>query len=119
MFGRRRNIPTHPAYASEYDPRVTAGERPDDAPSVCAVVVTYNRLDLLTRCLEHLEAGSRPPDSILVVDNASTDGTAAMLAERGGVEVLRLAQNGGGAGGFERGLEHAFRQGHDWLWLLD
>jgi GT2 family glycosyltransferase len=98
---------------------VRTSERPDDAPTVCAVVVTYNRAELLARCLDHLERGSRPPDSILVVDNASTDGTGELLAGRGGVETLRLAENGGGAGGFERGLEHAYRQGHEWLWLLD
>lgn len=94
-------------------------EGPDQAPSVCAVVVTYNRLELLTRCLEHLERQSRPPDSILVIDNASTDGTEEMLAGRPGVEAMRLPTNVGGAGGFERGLETASSRGFDWLWLLD
>jgi rhamnopyranosyl-N-acetylglucosaminyl-diphospho-decaprenol beta-1,3/1,4-galactofuranosyltransferase len=82
-------------------------------------VVTYNRRDLLVRCLDHLEKQSRPPERILVVDNASSDGTAEMLATRDGVEVLRLAENLGGAGGFERGLEHAHARGYEWIWLLD
>ena len=94
-------------------------EGPDHAPTVCAVVVTYNRLELLTRCLDHLERQARPPDAILVVDNASTDGTEEMLARRPGVEVMRLERNLGGAGGFERGLEAAHAKGFDWLWLLD
>ena len=45
--------------------------RPADtirAVGVCAVVVTYNRRDLLVECLEHLERQSRRPDRILVVD---------------------------------------------------
>lgn len=94
-------------------------ERPDRAPTVCAVVVTYNRAELLAHCLDHLERQSRPPDAILVVDNASTDSTPELLAARERVEVLRLPENSGGAGGFERGIERAYEQGHDWLWLLD
>jgi rhamnopyranosyl-N-acetylglucosaminyl-diphospho-decaprenol beta-1,3/1,4-galactofuranosyltransferase len=98
---------------------VSASEGPDDARRVCAVVVTYNRRDLLERCLEHLERQSRPADGILVVDNASSDGTPELLAGRTGVDVLRLESNLGGAGGFERGIEHAHRDGYEWIWLLD
>src|SRR4051812_36690273 len=105
--------------AHSYDPRVSASEGPDHAHSVCAVVVTYNRRDLLARCLDHLERQSRPPEGILVVDNASTDGTAELLASRHGVEVMRLPENRGGAGGFERGLERAHASGYEWIWLLD
>jgi rhamnopyranosyl-N-acetylglucosaminyl-diphospho-decaprenol beta-1,3/1,4-galactofuranosyltransferase len=86
---------------------------------VCAVVVTYNRRDLLVECLDHLERQSRPPDRILVVDNASTDGTAELLDAREGVDVMHLPDNLGGAGGFERGLERAHADGHEWMWLLD
>ena len=87
--------------------------------TVCAVVVTHNRRDLLIECLDRLQAQSRPPEGILVVDNASTDGTSELLAERDGIEVERLDENAGGAGGFEHGLETAFRAGYDWMWLLD
>jgi GT2 family glycosyltransferase len=96
--------------------RTTEGE---GGATVGAVVVTYNRLELLTRCLEHLKRQTRPPDAILVVDNASTDGTAEMLAARDDVQVLSLNANLGGAGGFERGLAAAHGDGHDWIWLLD
>ena len=96
-----------------------ANQGHQDAPTVCAVVVTYNRLELLTRCLEHLTQQSRRPDAILVVDNASSDGTAEMLAARDDVTVMRLEENLGGAGGFERGLEAAHAAGWDWAWLLD
>jgi GT2 family glycosyltransferase len=83
------------------------------------VVVTYNRRDLLERCLDHLERQSQRPDGILVVDNASSDGTAEFLARRDRVDVLRLEDNLGGAGGFERGIERAHAEGYEWLWLLD
>jgi len=42
---------------------------------VCAIVPTYNRKDLLTNCLKAILSGSVVPESIIVVDNASTDGT--------------------------------------------
>jgi rhamnopyranosyl-N-acetylglucosaminyl-diphospho-decaprenol beta-1,3/1,4-galactofuranosyltransferase len=90
-----------------------------NAPTVCAVVVTYNRRDLLERCLDCLDSQTRPPDLILVIDNASTDGTAEALAGREGCEVLTLDENLGGAGGFEQGLTAAYERGFDWIWLLD
>ena len=88
--------------------------------SVCAIVTTYNRRDLLAECLAALEAQTRRPDATVVVDNASTDGTAAMLREQHpGVELLALAGNEGSAGGFHEGLAHGHRRGFDWFWLMD
>ncbi|MGI8557949.1 MAG: glycosyltransferase family 2 protein [Solirubrobacteraceae bacterium] len=88
--------------------------------NVCAVVVTHNRRELLRECLAALEAQSRPPDRVLVVDNASTDGTATMLAEEyPDVDLVRLTSNGGGAGGFHEGLRRGHSAGADWIWLMD
>jgi len=88
--------------------------------SVWAVVVTHNRRQSLSRCLDAILMQRRPPDRIMVVDNASTDGTRAMLAERyQQVEVLALTVNEGGAGGFHRGLAQAHAGGAEWLWLMD
>ena len=93
----------------------------DGPPTVCAVVVTCNRRALLEECLDRLEGQSRPVDSVLVVDNASTDGTRELLAERSGngVEALHLPVNRGGAGGFKLGLAEAYRRGAEWIWLMD
>jgi GT2 family glycosyltransferase len=88
-------------------------------PSVCAVVVTYNRHDLLVECLDRLEQQTRRPDQVLVVDNASTDQTGAMLAARERIEVMTLGENLGSAGGFAEGMRSAHAAGHEWLWLLD
>jgi GT2 family glycosyltransferase len=92
----------------------------DSGSSVCAVVVTYNRAELLAECLDRLQAQTRPPDRILVLDNASTDETPELLATRDGIEVLRLEENGGASGGFASGIQHAYDTGdEDWFWLLD
>jgi rhamnopyranosyl-N-acetylglucosaminyl-diphospho-decaprenol beta-1,3/1,4-galactofuranosyltransferase len=90
------------------------------SPGVCAIVVAYNRAALLRECLAALRGQSRPPDAILVVDNASTDGTREMLrAEFPGATVLALTTNSGGAGGFHAGMKWAYREGFGWLWLMD
>jgi rhamnopyranosyl-N-acetylglucosaminyl-diphospho-decaprenol beta-1,3/1,4-galactofuranosyltransferase len=89
--------------------------------SVAVVVVTYNRAALLTRMLAGLAALAWPPDAVIVVDNASTDHTATVLA---GVtdlplQVIRPEENLGGSGGFHLGVEAAYEQGYDRIWLLD
>ncbi|MEM2370842.1 MAG: glycosyltransferase family 2 protein [Candidatus Bathyarchaeia archaeon] len=87
---------------------------------MAAVVVTFNRRYLLRECLEALLTQTRPLDEIIVVDNASTDQTCAMLAERfPTVTIVALDENLGGAGGFAEGIKVAYAHGHDWIWLLD
>ncbi len=88
--------------------------------TVCAVVVTHNRKDLLRECLLAIQAQSRPTDEILVVNNACTDGTSSFLAEQfPGIRVLEMKRNEGGAGGFYAGVKWAYELGFDWIWLMD
>ena len=87
---------------------------------VCAIVVTFNRKQLLRECLHSILAQTRLPDAILVVDNASTDGTPALLAEEfPNLCVLRMADNRGGSAGFHAGMRWAFERGFDWFWVMD
>ncbi len=89
-------------------------------PRVCAVVVTHNRRELLRCCLAALLEQTHPLDQILVVDNASSDGTPEMLRiEFQEVETIRLASNLGGAGGFHYGMKWAYDRGFDWIWIMD
>ena len=89
---------------------------------IAAVVVTYNRLPLLQKCIEKLEGQTKPCD-IFVVDNASTDGTAVWLAERQSentrLRARNTGENLGGAGGFNYGMRWAVEAGYDYLWLMD
>lgn len=89
-----------------------------------AVVVSYNRKALLQQCLNALVAQTVRPEKILVVDNASTDGTLEMLRQEGwlrqpGVELHPLSENSGGAGGFSAGLRFALDGGASWVWMMD
>jgi len=93
-------------------------------PRVVAVVVTYNRRDLLVECVRALARQTRPPAGVVVIDNASTDGTEEHLAASGATadidaRYVRLPRNGGGAEGFHFGVAHALEQPCDWIWLMD
>lgn len=83
-----------------------------------AVVVTYNRKELLIRCIEHLRRQSIKLDNIIVVNNGSTDGTAEWLDSQADLEVIHQ-ENVGGSGGFYRGIQHAYENGYDWIWCMD
>jgi len=84
---------------------------------ILAAVVTHNRCELLSRCLDHLEQQSRAPDTILVIDNASSDATPEMLKTRGTLTIRQ--DNLGSAGGWHRAIEHALEAGFDAIWLMD
>ena len=89
--------------------------------SVAIVVVTFNRADLLRGMLAGLGALERAPDLVLVVDNASTDHTAEVLAacDLPALEVVRMPENLGGAGGFHLGMQTAYDRGVDRIWVMD
>ncbi len=89
---------------------------------VVAVVVTYNRKECLLRCIDALRHQHGATTDILVVDNASTDGTAEALAplmEEGAILYRNTGENLGGAGGFNFGMRLAVEAGYDRLWVMD
>jgi GT2 family glycosyltransferase len=75
-------------------------------PRVSVVIPTHNGAATLAACLESLQASTRAPDEIIVVDDASTDDTAA-IAARGGCRVIRLDENIGAACAKNRGAGEA------------
>jgi rhamnopyranosyl-N-acetylglucosaminyl-diphospho-decaprenol beta-1,3/1,4-galactofuranosyltransferase len=98
------------------------------AERIAAVVVTYNRKQLLGECLDSLLGQTRALDGLYVIDNASTDGTGEHLRDRGFASrddphrqehYVRMPENAGGAGGFAEGMVRAVAAGFDWLWLMD
>lgn len=89
---------------------------------VVAVVVTYNRKESLLRCIDALRHQRDAQTDVLVVDNASTDGTAEALAplmEQGAILYRNTGENLGGAGGFNFGMRLAVEAGYDRLWVMD
>lgn len=93
---------------------------------VTAVVVAYDRQALLCDALDALAAQTHPLARIIVIDNASTDESAAVArAHPAHPDVITLSRNTGGAGGFAAGLALALAEDGpaagpaDFVWLMD
>ena len=91
--------------------------------TICAVVVTFNRKAVLEKCLYSLLSQTHPLNSVIIVDNASTDGTEEMLSKQFFhnpiFKCINLGENIGGAGGFHFGSKYAFEKGYSWIWMMD
>lgn len=89
--------------------------------SICALIVTRNRLSFLKRTIQSLLSQTCRIDKLIIVDNDSTDGTIEYLFQLDlpiSSQVI-LKGNIGGAGGFHAGLQAFFSSGHEWCWLMD
>lgn len=84
---------------------------------ITAVVVTFNRLELLKQGIECLRKQQKLT-GIIVVNNGSTDGTREWLDAQPGLLVVHQ-DNVGGSGGFYTGIERAYSEGADWIWCMD
>ena len=91
---------------------------------LAAVIVTYNRKELLGNNIRMLLKQTLVFDRIFIVDNCSTDGTYDYLVQQGWMKkgpfvYVKTASNIGGAGGFYTGTKAAFEAGADWIVLMD
>lgn len=91
---------------------------------VDVVIVTYNRKELLVNCLEAISQQSYAYGKIILVDNASTDGTVEYLESKKllnntNLILLKQVENTGGAGGFAAGMKYAFEHDADYVWMMD
>lgn len=110
---------------------------------IAAIIVTYNRKQLLLELLQSILKQKRPPDGIYIIDNASTDKTSELLLKEGyikgtsdttegvkntiikeniiiNITYIRLNTNTGCSGGFYEGIKRCIESyNYDWLWLMD
>ena len=85
-----------------------------------ALIVTFNRLEKLKKCWAATSV--LPFESIIIVNNASTDGTPTWLAQLNDPRLIliNMPSNPGGAGGFRRGAEYATANvAADWIIFYD
>lgn len=106
----------------------------------CAIIVTFNRKNLLIKCIEAVLTQTTKCDEIFIIDNASTDGTALQVTEyfklRNEIEIEKLSKlgsinditinyylmssNSGGSGGFSKGMKIAHKLNKfEAFWLMD
>lgn len=86
--------------------------------SIAVVVVNYNAADFLGACLDSIQTQSLAPQRVIVVDNASTDGSADIAANHEiGAELIRNTHNAGFAEANNQAIELA--SDCEWLALLN
>ena len=90
---------------------------------VAAVVVTYNRKELLLENIKSLMEQTRAEEQdIIIIDNNSTDGTCDALQQHIANKDIIYCNTGanlGGAGGFNYGMRYAIEAGYDYVWVMD
>jgi len=89
---------------------------------IVAVIVTYNRKDLLIECLDNLLNQTYDAFDILIIDNHSTDQTKDAIVhylENPRIIYKDTGSNLGGAGGFQYGIKEAFNMKYEYVWLMD
>lgn len=115
---------------------------------IAAVIVTFNRKQLLLECLNALRSQTYQLDAIIIIDGPSTDGTPETLLENNYINELppaehdiyswntinnflcrvdeellihyiKIYEDVGGSGGFHEGVKYAYEKGYNWIWLMD
>ena len=91
---------------------------------VTAVVVTYNRKELLKECISSILNQTVSVQKIIIINNASTDGTEKLFESNGEfynkmIECVNMESNTGGSGGFYEGMSRVLNENTDWAWIMD
>jgi GT2 family glycosyltransferase len=89
------------------------------SPAVSVIVLNWNGGETTRACLRSLAEIDYPNLSIIVVDNASSDGSADELALIGTIDLIRNSTNLGFTGGVNTGIRRAMERGADFVWLLN
>lgn len=88
-------------------------------PNIAVIITTYKRQKLLKRLLDSIEKQEILPKKIFVVDNENSTETRELVKKYKRTKYIKMTENTGGAGGFSRGVEEAYKAGYDWLWVMD
>jgi len=88
-------------------------------PHLAVVITTFMRQQLLRQSLDAIAALKVPPQKIIVVDNENSPETKAIVEAIPLAAYIPMEENLGGAGGFSRGIHEAYREGFEWIWVMD
>ena len=84
---------------------------------VLAAIVTFNRLELLKRCIQNINKQTRKAEDLLIINNSSTDGTSEYLISNNYNHINQ--KNSGSAGGWHSAINYAIKNNFDAIWLMD
>lgn len=90
-----------------------------------AVVVTYNRRNLVIKCIDAILSQEGASCDIIIIDNGSKDGTQQAIKSTyedlvdSRLRYYNTEKNLGGAGGFNRGIKIAVCEGYEYIWVMD
>lgn len=87
-------------------------------PKTVALVVTYQRPELLRRTIRALLQQQSPPAAVVVVNNGQDSETRRVLETFPFLDVVQSKHNIGPAGAFDIGIRRAMSCRADWIWLL-
>lgn len=93
-------------HAYQYLMRARAAPAPNFALT-SIVIVTHNALDFTRRCLDSVRSYTDEPYELIVVDNASSDGTVEFLREQPDIRLIANAENRGFPAAVNQGVEVA------------
>lgn len=87
---------------------------------ICVVICNFNKQDYVLGAIESVKNTAGELADIFVVDNASTDDSAALIRQHyPNIKLEVLNENIGGAGGFAYGMRRASQLGYRYIALLD
>ena len=89
--------------------------------NIVAIIVTFNRKKYVIECIRRILNQQKYKCDILVVDNASSDGTKEEIQKIDSPLIIykNTGDNLGGAGGFCFGIKYACKIGYNYVWLMD
>lgn len=89
-------------------------------PKIISVILNTNRRDDTLACLDSLYANHYPNLAVIVLDNASTDGSSQAICEKfPQVQIINLTENLGYAGNNNVGIQAALDQHADWVFVMN
>ncbi|MFH0908131.1 MAG: glycosyltransferase family 2 protein [bacterium] len=90
------------------------------SPLLMVIVLNCNGMRVIRECLASLRQSTYPNFSIVVSDNASTDGSPGWVEQHHpDIKVIRNSENLGWSGANNVGIRHALERGADWIWMLN
>lgn len=106
------------------DDTVLGGKPTSSIGHVVALIVTFNRKELVCKCLASCLSQTEPPDRVFIFDNGSTDGTKDYLQTQGflsrpDITYFAVQTNIGPSAAFDRLFHLAWEAGCDWVWVMD